>query len=240
MKDNDLVESRIPLNIKKPIIIWNIFLIIFSIIQLIGWFLALFFIGSDTDQGNVYRIIFVHVPVAWCSFFWVFASALFAILVFIKPKKAEIYDGSGYTSLELGTIFSFLTLLTGSIWGRPTWGVWWDWDPRLTSSLVMFLVCCGYLILRHFTPDIKTKRNMSAVISILGAVNVPIVYYSVNLWRSLHQPQTFIEKTQNASNDISIVLLFNFIAMFILSIAIYKTRRQAVSAKETLEIARSE
>lgn len=240
MKENKLSQNIIPLTIKNPIKRWNMFLVLSVILQMIGWYLALFVIGSDTDQGNVYRIIFVHVPVAWCSFFWVFASAFFAILTLLKTNKAEIFDRSSYTALELGTLFSFLTLLTGSIWGRPTWGVWWDWDPRLTSSLVMFLVCCGYLILRHFTPDAKTKRNMSAIISILGAVNVPIVYYSVNLWRSLHQPQTFIEKTQNASTDISVVLFFNFLAMFILSIAIYKTRRQAVSAKETLEAARGE
>nr|BFD33405.1 cytochrome c biogenesis protein CcsA [Pigmentibacter ruber] len=240
MNTKETLENKIPLSITKPILRWNIILSLFTIFQIFCWFLALFWVASDTDQGNVYRIIFVHVPVAWCAFFWVFTSAIFAFLVILKPKNAIIYDRSSYTSLELGTLFSFLTLISGSIWGRPTWGVWWDWDPRLTSSLVMFLVCCGYLILRHFTPDLKTKRNMSAIIAIISAVNVPIVYYSVNLWRSLHQPQTFVEKTQNASTDISLVLFLNFLAMFLLSISIYKIRRQAVSAKETLDLARGE
>ena len=240
MNTKETLENKIPLSITKPILRWNVILSLFTIFQIFCWFLALFWVASDTDQGNVYRIIFVHVPVAWRVFFWVFTSAVFAFLVILKPKNAIIYDRSSYTSLELGTLFSFLTLISGSIWGRPTWGVWWDWDPRLTSSLVMFLVCCGYLILRHFTPDLKTKRNMSAIIAIISAVNVPIVYYSVNLWRSLHQPQTFVEKTQNASTDISLVLFLNFLAMFLLSIAIYKIRRQAVSAKETLDLARGE
>jgi heme exporter protein C len=240
MVAENIEHYKIPKEILKPIRRWNYFLILFTIIQLFGWYLALFKVGADTDQGNVYRIIFVHVPVAWCAFFWVFLSAIFAILTLIIPKKSEIFDRSSHAAIDLGTMFSFLTLITGSIWGRPTWGVWWDWDPRLTSSLVMFLVCCGYLVLRHFTPDLKARRNVSAIISILGSINVPIVYFSVNLWRSVHQPQTFVEKTQNASKDISLVLLFNYIAMFILSIAIYKIRRQSISAKETLESARGD
>ncbi|WP_397601369.1 cytochrome c biogenesis protein CcsA [Silvanigrella sp.] len=240
MKIDELIHYEIPNTIKKPIKRWNSYLFLFSIIQIMGWYLALFYVGTDIDQGNVYRIIFVHVPVAWCAFFWVFLSAIFAILTLINTKKSEIFDRSSHAAIELGTIFSLLTLITGSVWGRPTWGVWWDWDPRLTSSLVMFLVCCGYLVLRHFTPDLKTRRNVSAVISIIGSVNVPIVYYSVNLWRSVHQPQTFAEKTQNSSLDITLVLLFNYLAMFLLSIAIYKIRRQSISAKETLESARGE
>lgn len=240
MKVENIAQNKIPKEILKPIQRWNFLLILFSAIQILGWYLALFVVGADTDQGNVYRIIFVHVPVAWCAFFWVFLSAIFAILTLTIPKKSEIFDRSSHSAIELGSLFSLLTLITGSIWGRPTWGVWWDWDPRLTSSLVMFLICCGYLVLRHFTHDLKTRRNVSAVISILGAINVPIVYFSVNLWRSVHQPQTFAEKTQNSSSDINFVLLFNYIAMFILSIAIYKIRRQSISAKETLESARGE
>ncbi|APJ02696.1 cytochrome c biogenesis protein CcsA [Silvanigrella aquatica] len=240
MNVENTIQSKIPNKILKPMRRWNFLILLFTFIQIIGWYFALFQIGADTDQGNVYRIIFVHVPVAWCAFFWVFLSAIFAILTLIYSKKSEIFDRSSHASLELGTVFSLLTLITGSVWGRPTWGVWWDWDPRLTSSLVMFLVCCGYLVLRHFTPDIKARRNVSAVIAILGAINVPVVYFSVNLWRSVHQPQTFVEKSQNASTDISLVLLFNYVAMFILSIAIYKMRRQSISAKETLESARGQ
>ncbi|RDB35322.1 MAG: cytochrome C assembly protein [Spirobacillus cienkowskii] len=240
MNISKISQQNIPSNILKPIKRWNSILIIFFIIQIISWYIALFKIGSDTDQGNVYRILFVHVPVAWCAFFWVFFSAVFAGLALIKTNKAVIFDRSSHTAIEIGTVFSILTIITGSIWGRPTWGVWWDWDPRLTSSLVMLLICCGYLILRHFTPDVKTKRTVCAIVAILGLINIPIVYFSVNLWRSLHQPQTFIENSKNASSDISLVLFLNYIAMFILSIAIYKIRRQAISAQETLDAARGD
>ena len=228
----------LPQKMQSALTRWNMILIVSIILQSVGWYLALFAIGADTDQGNVYRIIFVHVPVAWCAFFWFFFSAFFALLSLFFKEKIVQFDRSSHTGMELGVIFSFLVLLTGSIWGKPTWGVWWDWDPRLTSSLVLFLMGCGYLLLRYFTPQPQIKRRVSAMIALLSAINVPIVYYSVNLWRSVHQPQTFIQKTSNASGDISFVLFFNFMVTFLLSIAIYKIRRQSISAVETLEEAR--
>jgi len=142
--------------------------------------------------------------------------------------------------MELGTIFAALALITGSIWGRPTWGRWWDWDPRLTSTLVMFLVTVGYHILRSFTPDAKARRTVSAVVALLSALNVPIVYFSVNLWRSLHQPQSFVAGKSNVSDDIRIALWINVFAMIAFSIFLYRARRQGIAAKETLEILRAE
>jgi heme exporter protein C len=129
--------------------------------------------------------------------------------------------------------------LTGSSWGRPTWGVWWDWDPRLTATLVLLLVCLGYHLLRSFTPDLRARRVTSGIIAILAAINVPLVYYSVNIWRSLHQPQTFVRKTSNASADIGYVLLASSVALICLSVAIYKIRRQGIAASEMLALARS-
>ena len=232
------MSKNLPKNIQAPVRRWNVIFLCTVILQIIGWYLALFYVGADTDQGNVYRIIFVHVPIAWCAFFWFFFSAFFALLSLLKPTSAIPFDRSSHTAMELGVLFSFLVLLTGSLWGKPTWGVWWDWDPRLTSSLVLFLMGSGYLLLRYFTPQPQTRRRVSAMVSFLSALNVPIVYYSVNLWRSVHQPQTFVQKTSNASSDIAIVLFINFAVTFLLSIALYKIRRQAISASETLEEAR--
>jgi heme exporter protein C len=206
----------------------------------VGWGVALFGLGADKDQGDVYRIMFVHVPVAWCAFVWVITAAVFAVRLFINPAEAQRFDRSGHASVELGTLFAVLALITGSIWGRPTWGVWWDWDPRLTSTLVLFLVCCGYLILRSFTPDPKSRRTTAAVVALLAALNVPIVYFSVNLWRSLHQPQSFVAKSSPVSSDIRMVLWFNVFAMVAFSIALYRARRQSLAAQETLEICRAQ
>lgn len=141
-------------------------------------------------------------------------------------------------AIELGVLFSFLVLLTGSLWGRPTWGVWWDWDPRLTSSLVMFLVGCACLLLRHFTPDIRSKSTMGALVALANALNVPVVYFSVTIWRSLHQPQTFAQRTNNVSSDIFGVLLFNFVSLFFLSVVLYNLRKLSLAVQESLEKAR--
>ncbi|MBM3381071.1 MAG: transcriptional regulator [Betaproteobacteria bacterium] len=207
-------------------------------IQLVGWYLGLFWIGADKDQGEVFRIMFVHVPVAWCAFVWILAAAVFAIIGFVRKSVFEQMDQNTHAAIDLGTVFGALALATGSIWGRPTWGVWWDWDPRLTTTLVMFLICCAYHVLRSFTPDVQARRNAGQIVAILAAVNVPIVYFSVNIWRSVHQPQTFVRKGGSASPDIGLVLLVNTLAMLLLSFVIFKIRRVAVATEETLEAAR--
>lgn len=227
-----------PQSISGPRERWNKLTILFAFMVFVSWLVALFVIGPDIDQGDVFRIMFVHVPVAWCSFLWVILSAVFALLMFLRPLSSELFDRSSHAALELGTLFAGLALLTGMIWGRPTWGVWWDWDPRLTSTLVMFILCCGYHVLRSFTPDIKARRTVAGVTSLLSAINVPIVYFSVNLWRSLHQPQTFVKKNTNSSADIGWVLLLNLVCLCLFSLAMYKTRRQGIAAEEALQEAR--
>ncbi|NBX16377.1 MAG: transcriptional regulator [Proteobacteria bacterium] len=217
---------------------WSRLFVPALVLQLIAWWLGIFWVGTDKDQGDVYRIIFVHVPVAWCAFMWIILAAGFAVFGFVKKKSFEEMDRSAHAAINLGTVFSALALATGSIWGRPTWGVWWDWDPRLTSTLVMFLVCCAYHVLRSFTPDIQSRRNSGQIVAILAAVNVPIVYFSVNIWRSLHQPQTFVRRGGSASSDIGLVLFANLIAMILLTLVLYKMRRTAIAAQESLEAAR--
>jgi heme exporter protein C len=217
---------------------WSRWLIPALVLQAVGWWFGLIWIGADKDQGDVFRIMFVHVPVAWCAFMWIILAAVFAVIGFVKKSTFEAMDRSAHAAIDLGTVFSALALATGSIWGRPTWGVWWDWDPRLTSTLVMFLVCCGYHVLRSLTPDIQARRNAGQTVALLAALNVPIVYFSVNIWRSLHQPQTFMRKGGSASPDVSLVLLANVIAMIILTTIVFKMRRAAIAAQEALEAAR--
>jgi heme exporter protein C len=222
----------------KSFSLWSKLLLPAVIVQLIGWYLGLFWIGADKDQGDVFRIMFVHVPVAWCAFLWILCAAVFAILGFMKKSLFEKMDHSAHAAIDLGTVFAALALATGSIWGRPTWGVWWDWDPRLTTTLVMFLICCAYHVLRSFTPDVQARRNAGQIVAILAAVNVPVVYFSVNIWRSLHQPQTFVRKGSSASSDIATILLVNTVAMVILSVVLFKLRRTVVATEEALDAAR--
>ena len=143
---------------------------------------------ADRDMGHLQKIMYVHVPSAWNAFIAFFVVAIASLLYLWKGK--EQYDLLAASAAEVGTLFTGLTLVLGSIWGRPTWGVWWTWDPRLTSTAVLFLIFVGYLALRSFVEDADRRAHWSAAVGLLGALNVPIVYMSVKWWRTLHQMQS--------------------------------------------------
>ena len=142
----------------------------------------------DRDMGHLQKIMYVHVPSAWNAFIAFFVVAIASLLYLWKGQ--EKHDLLAASAAEVGTLFTGLTLALGSIWGRPTWGVWWTWDPRLTSTAVLFLVFVGYLALRSFVEDSDRRAQWSAAVGLLGALNVPIVYMSVKWWRTLHQMQS--------------------------------------------------
>jgi heme exporter protein C len=163
-----------------------------------GGFALLFLVASqavglltsppDRDMGDLQKIMYVHVPAAWISFiafFVVFVASLLYLW-----KRQERHDLLAASAAETGAVLTGLTLALGSIWGRPTWGVWWTWDPRLTSTAILLLIYVSYLALRAFTDDDERRARWSAAVGILGFINVPIVYLSVKWWRTLHQPQS--------------------------------------------------
>jgi heme exporter protein C len=165
---------------------------------LFGWLSFAFFVfaqvyavvTSPPDQmmGNLQKIMYVHVPAAEVTFV-AFGIVLWTSVLFLW-KEDERHDLMAASAAEVGSIFCGLTLVLGMIWGRPTWGVWWSWDARLTSTLVLFLIFVGYLALRSFVEDPQRRGQWSAAVGILGAINVPIVWMSVKWWRTLHQLQS--------------------------------------------------
>ena len=142
----------------------------------------------ERDMGHLQKILYVHVPAAWNAFMAFFVVAVASLMYLWKGR--ERHDLLAASAAEVGTLFTGLTLALGSIWGRPTWGVWWTWDPRLTSTAVLFLVFVGYLSLRSFVEDADRRAQWSAAVGLLGALNVPIVYMSGRWWRTLHQMQS--------------------------------------------------
>jgi len=142
----------------------------------------------DYQQGDAYRIIFVHVPCAWMG---LFAYGFMAINAFIalvwRIKLSEIL---AMASAPIGAAFTFITLVTGSLWGKPMWGTWWTWDARLTSELVLLFLYLGVIGLYHAIEDARQAARAAAFLALIGVVNLPIVHYSVVWWNTLHQGQT--------------------------------------------------
>src|ERR1043166_1213210 len=150
--------------------------------------LALATSPPDRDMGHLEKILYVHVPAAWITFLSFFVVFVYSLRYIWKRDEED--DLLAAAAAEVGATFNGLTLVLGMIWGKPTWGVWWAWDARLTSTLVLFLIFVGYLALRAFVDDPRQKAQWSAAVGAIGAINVPIVYMSVKWWRPLPQPQS--------------------------------------------------
>ena len=153
-----------------------------------GLYLGLFVAPPDYQQGQSYRIMFVHVPSAWMSMFiYVFMALLSGIYLIWNIKLAEIMARS---SAVLGASFTFLALVTGSLWGKPMWGAWWVWDARLTSELILLFLYLGYIALISAVEDVRLSGRAGSLLLLVGVVNIPIIHYSVEWWNTLHQGPT--------------------------------------------------
>ncbi|MEO8035476.1 MAG: cytochrome c biogenesis protein CcsA, partial [Acidobacteriota bacterium] len=158
------------------------------IFLLAGSYLGLMVAPPEHFMGNVQRIMYVHVPTAWNALLaMTFAFACACLYLFTGNWK---WDARMEGAIEVGVILAFLLCCQGAIWAKPTWGVWWDWDPRLTTTAVLLFAFLGIIALRHFVPDPSRRAAWSAVATIIAYADVPIVYYSVRWWNSLHQLQS--------------------------------------------------
>lgn len=178
----------------------------------------------DRDMGDLQKIMYVHVPAAWIMSL-TFAVVLWYSFLYLW-KQRENDDLKAASAAEVGAAFCGLTLVLGMIWGRPAWGVWWAWDARLTSTLVLFLIFVGYLALRAFVEDPHRRAQWSAAVGIMGAINVPIVYMSVRWWRTLHQVQS-----SPATVDAWYVINLRANAFAFLFVMIYFIRQRYVAAR---------
>jgi heme exporter protein C len=155
--------------------------------------LGLWITPPDVVQGNLARFLYIHPPIATVALYWAAGVALAGSLLYLWPRtRALFWDRLAAAAVEVGAVFSALTLITGSLWGRPAWGSWWTWDARLTSTALLLLLEIGYLALRRVPADSGVRAKRSAVAAILIAIDVPIVHFSVNWWNTLHQTGSLI------------------------------------------------
>ena len=162
--------------------------IILGTLSLIGMMVSIWMIflyaPMDAIQGNPQRIFYFHVPMAWLGMLGFLIVAIGGIGYLVK--KDERWDWVARASAELGALFITLALITGSIWGRTIWGTWWTWDARLTTTLILWFIYIGYLMLRSYMGRTSASARAGAVLAIIGIIDVPIIYESVNWWRTLH------------------------------------------------------
>ena len=150
-----------------------------------GLYIGLLIAPTDFQQGESYRIIYIHVPAAWLSMFLYIVMAIYAILGLTLNAKLSYMMAKSIA--PTGAMFTFIALLTGAFWGKPTWGAWWVWDARLTSELILLFLYIGYMSLQAAIDDTRRADRASAVLEIVGIINVPIIYFSVKWWNTLHQ-----------------------------------------------------
>ncbi|CEO16652.1 Heme exporter protein C [Rickettsia monacensis] len=188
------------------------------LMMIIGLYLALIVSPVDYQQGEFVRIMYVHVPASWMALgVYVFMAACsFSYLVWKTTISYLLAVASSY----VGATFTLISLVTGSLWGKPIWGTWWVWDARLTSMLILFLLYLSYIIIVNSADNIRKAQNPASIIAIIGLINIPIVKFSVNIWYSLHQPASvlrFGSHTIHSSMLKPLVIMFiSFILYFLL------------------------
>ena len=197
-----------------------------------GLYLGLLIAPTDFQQGDSYRIIFVHVPASLMSMFLYVVMAIYAALGI--TLNARLSYSMATSIAPTGAMFTFLALVTGSFWGKPTWGAWWVWDARITSELILLFLYIGYMSLQAAIDDQRRSDRASAVLAIVGVINVPIIYFSVKWWNTLHQGSTInMGKASTMAPIMLKAMLIMMLAFWLYSVAVILTRaRREIEDRE--------
>ncbi len=202
-----------------------------------GWLVAfgLGFSPADRDQRDAVRILYMHVPTAWLAYLAFVVTAVSSAMYLFGKKHSLGFDRVAGASAEIGVVFMALTLVTGMLWGKLTWGVYWQWDARLTTTALLFVSYIGYLAVRGLggTHDQRAKR--SAVIGLLAVIEIPLVHFSVRMWRSLHQEASVLDSDGDVDMDgLMLFSLFVGVVAFTLLYVWLLLHRSRVIAMEDL------
>lgn len=197
---------------------------------------GLFIVPADAAQGDVQRVMYVHVPSAWLAYAAFFVTFVGSVMYLLRRDLR--FDRVAAASAEIGLLFTGLTLVTGAIWGKATWGKWWDWDPRLTTTAILFVIYAGYLLLRQSLVDRQRRARLGAVFGIVGFLNVPVVHFSVLWWRGLHQPPTVIRPGDPTIDHLLLAELLASVVSFTLAyLWLLRRRVELEEARDAAELA---
>ena len=208
--------------------------IIAAVLLVIDVYLIFAVAPTDANLGNVQRALYIHVPIA-------IFSLLAFIIVFIGSvmylrKRSSRWDNMAVAAGEVGFVYVSLALITGVLWAKPVWNVWWTWEPRLTLTLVLWFIYAGYLMVRAFTPNRSKAAVFSAIVGIIGSVDAFIVYFAVRWWRSIHPPQVVgpLAESGSLSGTMNMVLMVSFIAFLFLTIWLVLERMATLDTEDEL------
>ena len=199
----------------------------FAVLTLAGLYVGFFRAPTDATQGDSYRIIFIHVPAAWMSMVLYIAMAFWAAIGW--AFNARLASMLARAIAPTGAMFTFLALWTGSFWGKPAWGTWWVWDARLTSELILLFLYAGFLAIVASIDEPRRADRAGALVAVVGSVNVPIIYFSVKWWNTLHQGATITLTTApKMASSMLVAMLLMTLAFWAYAFAVVFTRSRAI------------
>jgi len=198
-----------------------------ALLTIAGLYISFWLAPTDAQQGEAYRIIFIHVPAAWMSMFIYVVMAMWAGIGLAFNTRLSSMVASSLA--PTGALMTFIALWTGSLWGKPMWGTWWVWDARLTSELILLFLYFGFMSLQAAIDDPRRADKAGAVIALVGVVNVPIIYFSVKWWNTLHQGASVsLTKSPTMAKAMLLGMLVMALAFWMYSIAAMLTRLRSV------------
>ncbi|MBI4299236.1 MAG: cytochrome c biogenesis protein CcsA [Chloroflexi bacterium] len=211
----------------------NLFLLGVLVLMVFNLYLIFVWVPTDQNLGNVQRVFYFHVPIAWVGFLAFFIVFIASVVYLIRGS--EKWDALAYSAAEIGVLFTSLMLLTGILWAKPVWGVWWTWDARLTTTLILWFIYVAYLMLRAYAPRGSQGARYSAILGIIGFIDVPIVYFAVNWWRTLHPEYVVGPAAESGSLETSmLVALLISVVTFTALFSYLLTQRYSLRWAETL------
>ena len=180
--------------------------------MLVTIYMVFMWVPTEQNLGVSQRIFYVHVPLDWIGMVSIFVVGIASVIHLLTKKN--LWDAIAYSAAELGVIFATLILITGAVWAKPVWGVWWSWDPKLTTTLILWFVYVGYLMVRSFSPRGSQGRRYASVVALLGAIDAPIIYLASIWWRTAH-PNLNIGPLAESDSDLDSKMYITFFVSLI-------------------------